>query len=900
MTTIDIWNAKELPFGPLSNNAIFLMNIDKQSYNTVTNFIYSNLIGNKEYFNILKNINVKEIYDYFNKYDREIVNNLVLTAMKRAYNEKIKNKEFEEILLTTENYPILYLNNDNILGTGPEGRGQNLIGKYLMESRDNLNKKYNKLETQLYDAYLAMEILQKLILEEDDNLSTFAGLNQKEIINRYIYLKAVKTAEKQNFDLSPYSYDQIIEKYKYLLDTIMPSKNILELLRTTTENLKIVKLLEASLNYPYILILHIKKKFYSSLRFSQLTKIKNNIFNIYVDNLLETKFPDLPKNKYEQAKNEELYDISNTELDILKEQIYNFFNEGILPLNVMKKIKDTVDLNVLTEKQVKNAQQFDIDYMVQSHIKPDEKLIITFEANSTPDQTPYFIFSPFLYTDMLIIDGLSYPSIMHYIIANLFSILPEVKTIVNAHKYLLLNQEGDQNDRLNYDDYEYLFYKYEDEKYYQFNRLRKKLATIAINKKFEDIGLQELLLATGNNELLWKDPYDDILGTGFNGGGENFIGRYLSELRINFFNNQEKTENILPTDISKITENDVFMRSWVEMRLKDICKVTNEIKDFIKKKTDKDVNIDMKFLMSVIDNIYQPCYDSIKEFDNITSSPPIYFRELVGKCFGFKNINGDMVNLLWNRIIVLIYFLLKYTPKLKNIKQVLSKIELIVSNKTKCVEILNNNEDNCIISAIVNILKKLVIFNTNNGFNPIITKYEVQTAVNIILNKSKIKLNTNNPDYNTFFNDELNVLNVGNLNLDEEVKEGEGEGEGEEVKEEYDIVFEDDDNESEKSYVDYPDEESEGEKEEELDGGKSRWNDIKLNIAKDFEEKERKRFEIYKNKNKIRLFLDANNIVSNNNDVIAEYIIDAVNTIKKFKMSPKIKTNRINFFATTL
>jgi predicted NAD-dependent protein-ADP-ribosyltransferase YbiA (DUF1768 family) len=893
MTTIDIWNAKELPFGPLSNNAIFLMNIDKQSYNTVTNFIYSNLINNKEYFNILKSINVKEIYDYFNKYDREIVNNLILSSMKKAYDEKVKNKEFEEILLSTENYPILYVNNDSILGTGPGGTGQNLIGKYLMESRDNLNKKYNKLETQLYDAYLALQILQKLILEEDNDLSTFAGLNQKEIIDRYTYLKAVKTAEKQKNNLSNYSYEEIINKYKYLLDTIMPSKNILELLKTTTENLKTVTLLESSLNYPYILILYIKKQFYSSLRFSQLNKIKNKIFDIYVDNLLEVKFPDLPKNKYEQAKKEEL-NISFAELDILKEQIYNFFNEGILPLNITKKIKDTVNLNIITEKQVKNAQQFDIDYMIQSHLKPDEKLIITFEANSIPEQTPYFIFSPFLYTDMLIIDGLSYPSVMHYIIANLFSILPEVKTITNAHKYLLLNQEGDQNDRLNYDDYDYLFYKYEDEKYYQFNRLRKKLATISLNKKFEDIGLQELLLATGNNELLWKDPYDDILGNGFSGGGENFVGRYLMELRTNFFNKQEKTENVTPNDISKITENDIFMRSWVEMRLKDICKVTNEIKDFVKKKTDKDVTIDIKFLMSVIDNIYQPCYDSIKEFNNITSSPPAYFRELVGKCFGFKNINGDMVNLLWNRIIILIYFLLKYAPKLKNIKQVLSKIELIVSNKTKCVEIVNNNEDNCIISAIVNILKKLSTFNTINGFNPVTTKYEVQTAVNIILNKSKFKLNTNITDYNTFFNDELNTFNIGNLNLDEEGKEEEG-------KEEYDIVFEDDDNESEKSDIDYPYEESEGEKEEDLDGVKSsRWNDIKINIAKDFEEKERKRFEIYKNKNKIRLFLDANNIVSNNNDVIAEYIIDAVNTIKKFKMSPKIKTNRINFFATTL
>ena len=80
----------------------------------------------------------------------------------------------------------------------------------------------------------------------------------------------------------------------------------------------------------------------------------------------------------------------------------------------------------------------------------------------------------------------------------------------------------------------------------------------------------------------------------------------------------------------------------------------------------------------------------------------------------------------------------------------------------------------------------------------------------------------------------------------------------------------------------------------------NRWHDIKLRIAKENEERERKRFEIYKNVNKITLFLDANNIISSNNSVISEYIIDAVNIIKKFKMSPKIKTNRINFFATTL
>ena len=887
MTTIDIWNAKELPFGPLSNNAIFIMNINNETYNTVTNFIYSNLINNKEYFNILKSINVKEIYDYFNKYDKTIVNNLITSTMKTAYDEKFKNKEFEEVLLSTEFYPILYVNNDNILGTGPDGRGQNLIGRYLIEKRDILNSKI--LDTKLYESYLALQILQKLITEYNNDLTNFAGLNQKEIINKYIYIKGVETAKIQKIDLSPYSYEQIIEKYKWVLETILPNKNIIELLKSTTENLKIVNLLEVSLTRPYILLLYTKKNLYKTLRASQLNKIKNRIFDIYVDNLIEINFPDLPKNKYEQAKKEEIGSLTFNELDVLKEQVYKFFNDGILPLNVTKKIKDIVDLNVISERRVQNAQQFDIDYMIQSHLKRDEKLVITFNYNSTQEQTPYYIFSPLVYTSMLNINGFSYPTVMHYIIANLFSILPEIKTLTNAHKYLLLNQEGDQNDRLNYDEYEYLFYKYEDEKYYQFNRLRKKLATIGLNKKFEDIGLQELLLATGNNELLWKDPYDDILGSGFSGGGENFVGKYLVELRTNVYNKQDKIENISPADISKITENDIFMRSWVEMRLKDICKISNEIKDYVNKKNGKEVDIDINFLINVLDTIYQPCYESIKDLDNVTSSPPIYFRELVGKCFGFKNITGDMVNLLWNRIIVLIYFLLKYTPKLKNIKQILSKIEIIVSNKTKCVEVVNNNEDNCIISAIVNILKKLTIFNTKNGYKPIITKYDVQTATNIILNKTKVKLDKNVPNFDTFINDD-NIINIGNFDLDDK--------EDNESEDKYEIVFEDDE-QSEASEIDYPDEEDNKEDDEDIDG-MNRWHDIKLRIAKENEERERKRFEIYKNVNKITLFLDANNIISSNNSVISEYIIDAVNIIKKFKMSPKIKTNRINFFATTL
>ena len=57
-----------MPFGLLSNNSIYVMEIDGKKYNTVTNYIYANLLNNPEYFSILQNINTHEVHKYFNKY----------------------------------------------------------------------------------------------------------------------------------------------------------------------------------------------------------------------------------------------------------------------------------------------------------------------------------------------------------------------------------------------------------------------------------------------------------------------------------------------------------------------------------------------------------------------------------------------------------------------------------------------------------------------------------------------------------------------------------------------------------------------------------------------------------------------------------------------------------------
>jgi len=928
--SIEIWNPKELPFGPLSNNTVYLMDIDNETYNTVTNYIYSNLINSKEYFQVLKNINVQEIYNHYIKYKVEFFDNTLINALKEGMNIKLKNKKIEEILLLTENYPIIYLSDDSQLGITKTGKGKNLIGKYLMDVREELRLKYGEKEDKLYNAYVAYTLLDELIRQKENDLREFTGLNHQEIINKYIYMKALEMSKSQGIDLTSIKYNDIIERYKYVLK--MPDKNILKSIDGD-----MLKLLETSIINPYILILYNKKKYYNNIRISQINRIKNKILDIYADYVIQTKFPELPKNKYTEAKNIE-FNINAYDLNHIKDEIQNAYKEKLLPEDVLKKIDETVDMTVISEELIKNLQKMNIEYMYNSNIdnKDTKNLKIFISENVKLNENPYSALSPFAYISMLNIKGLPFPTVMHYVIACLFATLPEIKTLNNAHKYLLINKDGDINDSLNYEDCGYLFNKYEDEDSNQFISLRKKLAMKALNKKFEDIGLQELLIATGDNDIIWNDKNDIILGVGHQGrGGDNFVGTYLVELREKFKQNEDVYTNVTNTDITTIMENDLFMHSWLEMRLKDICGVVKEIQKYMLRKYNKEVIIDINFITEILKRIYEPCNNI--SF-NITSTEPYYFKGLLNKCFGFKNVTEDMSSTLWKRIISLIYFLLKYIPKLKNIKNILAKVEIMISEKKKCIHIINNEQDNCIISAIVNIITKLRDYNIYLKNDSKVSRFDVETAINIILSKTSKPIEDKVPNFNSFIDDIDNygqISTVGNFENDIEENEEEtnrdilkamknwknlkpdddyndekiDENENDEFDYTDNLKDEDRDNDYTMNYNDDSDNEDGFRKynQRRLDRplrrpnvNIDRWKKIEKEYQIEYEAKERKKFEKYKNANKLAIYLDTHDIKSENNTILAEYIIDAVETIKHFKMSNKVKNNRINFFSTSL
>lgn len=236
---LKIYNPNDFPFGPLSNNYLFDMNIDGKRWSTVTNYILSNMINTPLYKLSLQQAQIKEsvkktniedkiaqvisntevrqgyklnasdiervrqmvlkdvalqkmnIHELYNFYLGEEYIHTIRTAVENAYNVKISTDEqLQATLLETENRPIVYVSGNNVLGAGQDGNGQNLIGRILMQIRHNLrmlsSEKTKKLDQKTMDdsifhAYQAMHILRKK-LEEGNDLREYMGKRAADIV----------------------------------------------------------------------------------------------------------------------------------------------------------------------------------------------------------------------------------------------------------------------------------------------------------------------------------------------------------------------------------------------------------------------------------------------------------------------------------------------------------------------------------------------------------------------------------------------------------------------------------------------------------------------------------------------------------------------------------------------
>jgi predicted NAD-dependent protein-ADP-ribosyltransferase YbiA (DUF1768 family) len=738
---IKFFDPNDKPFGRLSNNYRHNIKLaDGKTCATVTNYIYANILRKPLHKQIVCSAK-KDVMQTFNKLYEEEFNSKFKKALKKSLQVKFSNPEshISKLLLQTGDARIFYFSYDHFLGTTDPNdsmKGENWYGLALEQTRLDLN---NMLKTQktiiintekdekIYDIYLAHKGLIDAI-KKGNNLKEFIGMSITEII---------RVLGRENLERMCLPIKQFLENFrKGHSDEIKPF-----------------------IDYPENLVHVIRKNWITKLQENKQREERKIIFDMYADYLLDRKFPDVPEDKYAEAKSQHFDNPTfQAEAENLEMRLYNLFKAGMLSENLCKDIDHILkSFYIPTDDEVKEA----IFYPISWKDKPEDVKKFTKSRNGEsvivlpselfkdspfyPNNAKYIPLSPFAFSvPLLKIKNFSYITIAHYILTKLIKFVGHI-SLKQSYSYILRTADipKDQKDFLDPDDIIKNFNTIKDNTFFSD---MIKYAKEALDKKFEDRYMQDILLITGNSQLIYNDFSEPILGgiTNKREKAYNFVGKYLMELRNKFIQirKQEKFDVLKEEDITNIFEKDRFMNDWIRNRVKDSCNVLNIMKNYLKVKENIRTDLTTEFTSAVLDNIFQPCSQIYGAAHNIKAKVPDYFRQMVlNECTEFKpGRDVQAIEVIWKRLAVIIYYLIKHLKNsgstIENIRAEIGRVQIFSSTSIhECEKIITGEYDNCIVSAIINILRGIIDFNKkfSKSYEVTVTELDVKTAVSIIL-----------------------------------------------------------------------------------------------------------------------------------------------------------------------
>lgn len=755
---INIFNPKDQPFGWLSNNYIYQMRLDSKEWFTVTNYIYANLLRTPTYQVEVQGVPAKDARDRFEKLFKQESDNVISKSCRRALVEKFdpeKYTQLAQLLIDTGDAPIYYISPDTLLGMGQHEDGENLYGKFLMQTRHALKitfqqKKHDmaveERDQRIYDTYLAQKALTNM-MEKGNDITEFAGLSAAEIVNR---LGRTHSSQMQMGDEKKTIVNVSEVLPPNVFGVVTTRDNVLEMAHRgyLSDTMRFV-------DNPENMVPQIRKDYIAKLRLIRIKQRNQTIFDMYADYILRKRFT-IPRNQYKQAKEEQLDSLSWTEKNNLEIRLYNCYTKGGLSENLSQDIDTFIaGFPIPTEDDVKEVENVPITYgtketeVVSRYVPTSGTPIHVYPTDfEGMDQkyAAYVQFSPFSYTGVLRVDNFSFPfpNVILYIYANLLANIPLEKNgegvgnLSNAVKYIQI----DPNLPPSIDNFlgiDLVKTKYDNLLNISLATRLRNYATIGMDAKFRNREAQDVLLMTGDAKLVYTDYKDSVLGVGPKGvNGEDFVGKYLMVLRqrIREERKGETLGDLKTVEVDMLIQQDPKMKVWITMRVKDMCRVLSLMKNYLWAKDEIVVVIDENFASTVLDRIYQPCTYVYAAVGNITADVPYFFRNIVTSCKGFNKIGRDVVQVLWQRIAVMLYYLMQYlkASDVKNAMVIIAAIEDMVSKDRKCVKIMQDEYDNCIASAILNLLRGMYEFNTRFSYKNLITERDVKTASSIILN----------------------------------------------------------------------------------------------------------------------------------------------------------------------
>ena len=375
----------------------------------------------------------------------------------------------------------------------------------------------------------------------------------------------------------------------------------------------------------------------------------------------------------------------------------------------------------ITDDDIKLAESVDINIIKKDPVKEEKVIRITHEPVIKINDL-FSVFVPRDNSSMIVINSRKYPTVIHFNLVNLLAAIPSIETVEAAYKLILICPDIVAEKLSDFYTPEMVINKYVKEKEEYIRGHIQFLMEIALNKKFENIEFQNVLLATKNNSIIWNDNSAPILGTGEHNKGDNLVGKYLMEIRkrLQAERKDEKLDSITSEDITSILEKEPFLMQWLQMRVKDMCRSIILMRQYLRDKTDSNVVVlTPKFVSKVLDNIYYPCANFFTTISQVKSPIPDFLKNTIEKFPAFKLINKSVIQVIWVRIAVMLYYLISYLRKEEgyDIRKILSGVEQLVSKPDNCKNITQYIEDNCIISALLGLMKGISNFNKAMGIN---------------------------------------------------------------------------------------------------------------------------------------------------------------------------------------
>lgn len=554
------------------------------------------------------------------------------------------------------------------------------------ELLDQFGRQKSLREGISYEAFMKMYERGQIpphVLLEAENPGHLAIFNRAMYLERYV--KLLKLQEKR-FILSTY-FDHIIKKK---FGTVSEDRVIKELAKLSPEE---VKDLEERLSTLYqkallpIEVMESVKKRYETLpdrnaiitsqdEAEALMKEFNAKQGEKPSSVISAPKAEIEKRRQDMEENGQIPSDAVAIAEYLREKEKNSMDKfekasatgKRMMITSMKKLRrdllqawnermsseDRLPYYERAEEKIRQGLSKDEERMISEiqeiviPVAPVARPVIEF--GNTPNRPYEFLAPSFVEPVMLVIDHLPYPSVSHYYLASLMTVLLSyVNGIKSAHSYLMIDPMGSMNNPQNYGQIEYLDDQFDKMVFDDSRDLLIQAAVKGNEAKFADRNLGALLLATGDDTIVYADYNDSILGVGRNDKGENNMGTILMEIR-KFYRDagvEPARVQIMPSPrLVELFKNNIMLQTWFNTRARDIVSSVKAFADYLEKRGETR-EITAEIVDTIVNKMYANCM-SIYDKNALVEKMPKEFVGMIREEFKpYENVTRSAIEIIW-------------------------------------------------------------------------------------------------------------------------------------------------------------------------------------------------------------------------------------------------------------